>query len=241
MNTTRSTAGRLKGVSVSFLAAGLILVLAAGCASTRHVKQTEKDFSGFLGDYSQLKPGSEGQANFVYVNPAAPWKSYDKVCIRPVRLWQAADPESELGSLSFEDKQTLVNSLHAALAAELGKNFKLVDKPAPGVLVINAAITEAGAAKPVVNLLSTLTPIGLVIGAGKTVVTGKSSGVGSVSVEAEFADGGTGARVMAVVDSRAGTKRIGAKFGDSWSDVHAAFAFWSGKVDARLVALKGGK
>lgn len=240
MNTTQSSAGLRKGVLVSFLASGLILAFAAGCSTPRHVKQTEKDFSGFLGDYSQLKPGAEGQANFVYVNPVAPWKSYDKVCIRPVSLWQAEDPESSLGSLSFDDKQTLVNSLHTALARELGKNFKLVDKPAPGVLVINAAITEAGKAKPVMNLLSTITPIGLVVGAGKTVVTGKSTGVGSVSVEAEFVDGGTGARVMAVVDSRAGTKKIGAKFGDSWSDVYQAFEFWSGKIDARLVSLKSG-
>jgi hypothetical protein len=240
VKTFPSIAGRRKGALVSFLAAGLILALAAGCASTRHVKQSEKDFSGFLGDYSQLQPGAEGQANFVYANPSAPWKSYDKVYIRPVQLWQAESEQSSLGSVSFEDKQMLVDYLHVALAGSLSKNFKLVDKAGPGVLVVSAAVTEAGAAKPVVNLLSTVTPVGLVIGAGKAAVTGKSPGVGSVSVEAEFTDGVSGKRVLAVVDSRAGTKRVGAKFGDTWSDVHEAFKFWSEKVNARLVSLKSG-
>lgn len=240
MNTNQSITGRRKGVLASFLAAGLILALAAGCSTTRNVKQTEKDFSGFLGDYSKLKAGASGEANFVYINAAAPWKSYDKVCIRPVELWQAGNPESSLGSLSFEDKQMLVNSLHTAVAGALGKNFTLVDKPGPGVLVVHAALTEAGASKPVMNLLSTVVPVGMVVNAGKALITGKGAGVGSVSVEAEFVDGATGARVWAVVDSRAGTKALRTKFSGSWADVHHAFEFWSGKIDARLVSLKSG-
>lgn len=240
MTIRSTTTGRRKGVLVSLLTAGLLLAVAAGCTSTKQTKQSEKDFSGFLGDYSKLQQGAEDQANFVYVNPTAPWKSYNKVYIRPVELWQAESEKSSLSSLSNEDKQMLVDSLHVALAGSLGKNFKLVDKVGPDVLVVRAAITEAGAAKPVVNLLSTITPVGLVVGAGKTVVTGKSSGVGYVSVEAEFMDGASGTRVLAVVDARAGTKRIGAKFGDTWSDVHEAFKFWSDKIDARLVSLKSG-
>jgi len=43
--------------------------------------------SGFLGDYSQLKPGNAGQAQLVYINPDAKWSDYSKVILEPVELW----------------------------------------------------------------------------------------------------------------------------------------------------------
>ncbi|MBC8040854.1 MAG: hypothetical protein H7Y06_09950, partial [Opitutaceae bacterium] len=49
MNTTHSAFGRRLGTSL--LAAGLLLAGLTACNTTRQVKQSEKDFSGFLGDY----------------------------------------------------------------------------------------------------------------------------------------------------------------------------------------------
>jgi hypothetical protein len=37
--------------------------------------------SGFLGDYSQLQPGQEGQTALVYINPNAQWSKYNKVIL----------------------------------------------------------------------------------------------------------------------------------------------------------------
>jgi Protein of unknown function (DUF3313) len=42
--------------------------------------------SGFLGDYSQLKPGNEGQSALVYINPNAQWSKYTKVILDPVQF-----------------------------------------------------------------------------------------------------------------------------------------------------------
>ena len=40
--------------------------------------------TGFLGnDYSLLKPGQEGQAALVYLNPNVRWSQYDKVMLEP--------------------------------------------------------------------------------------------------------------------------------------------------------------
>lgn len=241
MNTTHPSTSRHNRVAFLFAAAGLLLAGLTACSTTRHVSQTQKDFSGFLVDYSMLKPGAEGQANFVYINQAAPWKTYGKVYIKPIGLWKSEDPESALGSLSKDDQQLLVNSLHTALADKLGKNFVLVNKAEPGVLVINAAITDAGASKPAVNILSTVIPVGMVVNAGKTAITGKGTGVGSVAIEASITDGGTGQRVIAVVDERAGTKALRTKFDGAWGDVYHVFDFWSQKLDERLVSLKAGK
>lgn len=241
MNIIRSIAGLRHRAPVSLLCAGLVFAGLTACSTTRQVSQTPKDFSGFLVDYSMLKPGAEGQANFVYINETAPWKTYGKVYIKPIQLWKSADPESALGSLSKDEQQLLVNSLHTALADKLGKNFVLVNKAEPGVLVINAAITDAGASKPVINILSTIVPIGMVVNAGKTAITGKGTGVGSVAIEASITDGGTGQRVIAVVDERAGTKALRTKFDGAWGDVYHVFDFWSQKLDERLVSLKAGK
>lgn len=245
MNTSpvseiKSTAGRRHRVLASFLTAALILAGVTGCNTTQQVRQSSKDFSGFLGDYSQLQPGQKGEPNFIYSNPDAPWQTYAKVCIRPVELWKSPDSSSSIGSLSPDDQQMLVNALHTALAGALNRNFILVDQPGPGVLVLHAAITDAGASKPVMNLLSTVIPVSRVINAGKTAVTGKGTGVGSFSVEAEISDGATGRRVLAMVDSRAGTKALRTKFSGSWGDAYQVFDFWSQELDARLVALKSG-
>ncbi len=240
MNTTQSTAGGRRRLLASFLAAGLLLAGLTACTTTHQVKQSDKDFSGFLGDYSQLKPGADGQANFIYINQAASWKTYSQVYIKPVQLWKSADPASALGSLSPDDQQMLVNYLHTAVASALGKDFPLASQPGPGVLVISVAITDAGTSMPVVNLVSTVLPVGWVLSGAKTAITGKGAGVGAVSIEADFTDGQTGQRVAAIVDSRAGGKALRTKFDGTWGDVKLSFDWWANQADARLLELKSG-
>jgi len=236
---TASTTGRRRSLA-AFLTVGLLLAGLTACNTTHQVRESDKDFSGFLGDYSQLKPGAEGQANFLYVDKSADWKNYTKIYIKPIELWQSADPASNLGSLALEDQQMLVSYLHTSLANTLGKDFTLVGQAGPGVLVIHGAITDAGKSKAVMNVISSVVPVSMVLSAGKTALTGKGSGVGSVSIEVEFCDGQTGQRVAAIVDSRAGTKAVRTKFDGTWSDVKMSFDWWAAQADARLLKLKSG-
>ncbi len=64
-----------------------IVLLAAiglvGCAASG-MKDVEQ--SGFLQDYSQLKPGTDDQAALVYMKPGVDFKSYSKIMFERVTV-----------------------------------------------------------------------------------------------------------------------------------------------------------
>jgi hypothetical protein len=244
MNTTMTlnqpTAGRCGKLMTGIIAAGLLLGSLTGCDTTKQVSETPKDFSGFLGDYSLLEKGGDGQANYVYFDHAADWSKYTKIYIKPIELWKSNDPDSPFGKMSPEDQQKLVSFFNTALANALEKNFQIVDQPGPDTLVVHGALTEAKKSWPVLNLVSTVYPAALLISYGKQAITGTGSFVGKVMVEAEFTDGVTGKRVAAVVDERAGTKALRTKFDGSWGDVQLSFDWWANRLDKRLDLLKTG-
>ncbi|HEX3857440.1 MAG TPA: DUF3313 domain-containing protein [Verrucomicrobiae bacterium] len=222
-------------------AAGLLAGALTGCSTTKQVSQNEKDFSGFLGDYSMLQKGDGNEANYIYIDKNVNFAKYTKVYIKPIELWKSDEPDSALGKLSPENQQMLISFFNTELADSLGKDFQIVDHPdGPDVLVIHGAITDAGKSKPVLNLFSTVYPAALVLSYAKQAFTGTGTGVGKVMVEAEFTDGATGQRVAAIVDERAGTKALRTKFDGSWGDVKLAFDWWAQRLDARLELLKKG-
>ena len=74
---------------ISLLAAALLSVAVAsqaGCAAVRGRRDAPAR-SGFLGEYSQLKPRKGFEVHDVYINPAARWKSYDAIYIDTVTFW----------------------------------------------------------------------------------------------------------------------------------------------------------
>jgi hypothetical protein len=221
-------------------AAGLLAAGLAGCDTTKQVSETPKDFSGFLGDYSLLEKGGDGQANYVYFDHAVDWSKYTKIYIKPVELWKSNDPDSPFGKMSHENQEKLASFFQTSLDNALQKNFQIVDQPGPNTLVVHGALTEAKKSWPVANLVTTVYPAALLLSYGKQAITGTGSFVGKVMVEAEFTDGVTGQRVAAAVDERAGTKALRTKFDGSWGDVQLSFDWWANRLDLRLQLLKTG-
>ena len=234
--TTGGT-GRALRLTSQLLIAGLLLGLAA-CKTTRQYSVDEQ--SGFLGDYSQLKKGEKGAANYVYFDHSANWAKYTKIWIKPIELWHSDDPDSPLGGLSKESQQMLVDTCYASLYEALTNNFQIVDHGGPDVLIIHAALTEAKKSKPVIDLVSSVYLPLKVISWGKRMITGTDIGVGKVVAEAEFLDGETNQRIAAAMDARAGSKALRTKFNGWWGDVKLAFDWWGERIDKRLVALKKG-
>jgi hypothetical protein len=243
MNTTMTTnensgARRLKFLS-GILAAGLLLGL-TGCSTTRQQTKETPEPSGFLGDYSQLHEGTNGQARLVYFAPAVNWAKYTKIWIKPIELWNSGDPDSPMGKISTENQQHLIDLLHTALDTVLRTNYTMVDQGGPDVLVIHAAITDAKKAKPVIGLVSSIYVPLKVISFGKQELLGTGIGVGSVTIEAELLDGQTNERLCAVVDSRSGTMALRTKLGGYWGDVDKSFEWWAERLNTRLTEAKAG-
>ena len=139
MNSTGSA--RPWKLLAGLVAAGLLLGGLTACRTTKQVGESEKDFSGFLGDYSLLKKGDGKEANYIYIDQSADWAKYTKIYIKNIDLWHSNDSNSPLGKLSREQQQMLVNFAHTALAEALGKDFQMVDQAGPDTLVIHGAIT----------------------------------------------------------------------------------------------------
>ena len=63
-----------------------MMVSVVGCAETK--KGTGVRASGFLGDYSVLRKGGKGEAEFVYQNPNVNWTRYRSIQLDPVTYWR---------------------------------------------------------------------------------------------------------------------------------------------------------
>jgi hypothetical protein len=208
-------------------------VMLPGCATTY---QAEPEQSGFLGDYSLLKKGAEGEASLVYRkydNDHAKWRSYSQILLEPVQIWKGKNTE-----LNKEDAEYLAKIAWSRLDAELRKDYKMASGPGDGVLRIQVAITEADATVPVVDLITTLYPGTRLISEGKRWAVGTESFVGTASVEAKVTDSQSGEVLGAAVDRRGGGKYVTKGF-QKWTDVEEAFTFWAKQLRWRLCLERG--
>ncbi len=116
----------------------LFAVLANGCGGDP--EQPRVTPSGFLGDYSQLAPGRQGQARLIYINPESDFSLYDKIVIDPVTIWDTK--RSAPMTSPPPDRRRMAERFEAALRSQLGQEFGLVDAAKPGTLRIRMAITR---------------------------------------------------------------------------------------------------
>ena len=207
-----------------------------GCATTQQADTAKR--SGFLIDYSSLKPGKGDEALLTYRNPRANWSRYKKVLIDPVAIYTA--PNAELRSDSREEQAALATYFAAALRQELGKHFTIVTTRGPDVLRIRTALTDADQSEVLLDTVSTVMPIGLALSTLKRATTGSDSAVGFAQAEAEVVDAQTFTRLAAAVDKRYGTKALRSKFG-SWNHAKEAMDYWAAQLASRLVELGAGK
>jgi hypothetical protein len=222
------------------LAAFLLLGLNS-CKTTRKLtKESHNQPSGFLGDYSQMKPGTNGQANLIYFPPGGNWAKYTKIWIKPIELWKSDHPKSPINRVSPENRQKLIDLFHTALYNTLSDNYTMVETGGPDVLIIRAAITDFMRSKPVIGAVSAIYIPIKVISLGKQTLEGTAIGVGSVTIEAEFLDGETNERLAAALDARSGTMAIRSKFTGTFGDIDKSFKWWAERLKTRLAEEKSG-
>lgn len=209
----------------------VIAVALAGCGSSRPVRDVQPQ--GFLGDYSRLTPGAEGEAALRYINPDVQWASYDKVIVAPVTVWQSP----ATANIPEADLKTAADHLYAQLRQELGKDFQLVDQPGPGTLRVEAALTGARAANQAMVAVSSVVPIGAAISGTYEYVTGKPTFQGEAAVEAKITDAQSGEMLVAAVDERMGGRSLSSAT-SKWTDVDNILAYWAQQTRLRLCELQ---
>ena len=141
--------------AIGLTGTGLALAL-GGCAATHQAREAKP--SGFLRDYSQLRPGGKDEALLVYIRPGVNWRRYDKMLIEPVVIWHDAARTGFLQDVPKEEAQVLADYLDASLRESLKKDYTLVERPGPGVLRLRVAITEAEGSTVPLDVASTVIP-----------------------------------------------------------------------------------
>lgn len=209
-----------------WIGVALVVALLAGCAASG-MKTVE--ITGFLGDYSQLQPGTGDQAALVYIKPGVNLKPYDKLMFeRFVVLLADSATTREIDPAMLKE---LTDYYQNAVFNAVKGGYEIVDQPGPGVLRVRVAITELKPSNPTSNTLSCIVPVGLAVSAAAKATSGDNLGTGEAGTEMELLDSVTGERLAAVVDKRQGGKGM---FRGKWDDTKEAFDFWAKRFRQRL-------
>jgi len=209
----------------------LTSLLITGCMAGG-MKDVEK--TGFLGDYSQLKPGGEDRAALVYVKQGVDFKPYDKIMFE--RVLVQLSPEAESRTIDPEILKEMTDYFQQALINAVKDGYTQVDKPGPNTLRVRVAITDVKPSKPISNTMSSIIPIGMVVSAGTKLVSDDNLGTGEAAAEMDVLDAMTGERLAAAVDRRQGGKMA---FRGKWTDTKDAFDHWAERFRVRLDEMRG--
>jgi hypothetical protein len=186
-----------------------------------------QEFSGFLRDYSKLKPNEKlGGDALTYVNPDK-MKSlhrYVAIVVDPVEVYVATNADASL--IPDRGREAVAKYFEHALVEAVSDAFPVVESPGPLVLRLRSAIIGidlGGKMAPLDQPGMTAKPL------ERAIVLEK------VSVEMELVDSETGERIAAAVDKA--TLGAGAEVGsenfsrlERFNEAKIAFDQWAGRV-----------
>jgi hypothetical protein len=225
-----------------------LLSLVSGCASTGDAQKGPK-YSGFLQDYSQLKPEAEGSSAEKWVNPKADMKKYKKFIIERITVMLKDDAQYK--GIDPDSMKAMTDYLHDAIVKELGTDYPVVTDPGPDVMRLRIAVTDLVPTKTAVTVIVLLTPYAtvgdLASGAASKGGAGSAPYLGHAGIEAEGIDSETLKPVFMYVEQRFGKKYDPENPGSyfeaykEWGYVKQAFDYWAKKFRTRLDEINGRK
>ncbi|HXK55654.1 MAG TPA: DUF3313 domain-containing protein [Gammaproteobacteria bacterium] len=220
--------------ALTLMAAVIMVSALAGCSGSMHARNVDLK-NAFLVNPSMYKEGPSDGSLYRYVKPGLDIKQYSKILVDPVLIVK----EAELDEGQRENYQKLADNAYIYLTSELGNDYEIVKKPGPGAMRLQFAIIDADSSKPVRNLLSSASPIGIGVGAVTYGVTGKPSGVGEITVEMKVTDAKSGDLLGAALDRRVGDKNpVGII--DTWYNADEALQYWAKQIRFVLCRERGG-
>lgn len=225
-----------------------ILALLAGCQSTAGPAGTASgtappngvtepggsaQFSGFLGDYSQLKPAADREGVLIFIDRSADYRPYKKVMFDPVQLYVTPNPESP--EIPRDELQRMSDGLVRSFTMALEPEYQVVTQPGPDVLRVRTAITGIQAAKPPAGLVDYI-PIKALFNVGRAAL-GAAPRVAEMAAEIEVLDAG-GRRVAAATATRTGEATLPQGGQITWNELQAINDYWARSFRQRLDELR---
>jgi hypothetical protein len=218
----------------------IVAVMLSLCACATGGKQSTADFNPadhFLGsDYAKLQAVPELKGGLSWRSPEFKPADYTAMYIEPVKLWNA-ESMVKVSGLKMSDLELLATYFHDVLTrVPDGQKLQLAAQPGPGVISVQAAVVEVEASSPVSNALTSVVPVGILLSAGKQMVTGQAMGVGKCAVEVKFVDSATGKNLALFADTKVGKKYDSAGFSKT-GQTEEAMNEWAALLKERIDAL----
>jgi hypothetical protein len=175
-------------------------VLALGACTSSQVDPGE--YSGFLKDYSQLKPekSATGAPVMRWITADLDPTRYTQVYVEPSQFYPMPQPTAVVSSQAL---QSISRYYDTALKRELGKDLPLAQGPGPGTIVVRPAITAVYTSTEGLQPYEII-PIALVAAAVNTAAGGRDQNV-VIATELAFLDGDSKKIVGQLVRKGSGT------------------------------------
>ncbi|WP_374189538.1 DUF3313 domain-containing protein [Erwinia sorbitola] len=177
------------------LVAGLatLCVVLAGCSSK--VADTTQ-YSGYLADYSKLKPteSPSGHQTLRWVSPDFKLSDYRGIYYTPVVYYPAAKPTARVSQATLDKVRAYLDQ---QLKTAVAERKPLVNQAGPGTLVMKTAITAVNAENQDMKFYEVV-PVAAVV-ASTMAASGHRTQNSVLFLEAELLDAKTGKPVVEVV------------------------------------------
>src|SRR5215472_12760332 len=166
------------------LIAGISLVPSAGAQTSGASDSSVPNASGFLQDYTRLKPVPQKEGRYAWAAADAELRQYTKFMLPPMEIW--IDRDAPYRGLSADVVQRIASIYQTSFARVLAPEFPVVDQPGPGVASCRFAITGVTPVRPALRPID-IVPIRAAFNFVRA-ATGTSAQVARVSAEIECVD-----------------------------------------------------
>jgi hypothetical protein len=191
--------------------------------------------SGFLPDYSRLKPVPGKPGRLAWLAPDPELRGYNRFILQPLTI--TIDPDAQYRGLEADVMQRLAAIYQTAFARVLSPEYPVVDQPGPGVALCRFAITGVTPVSPQFrprDALPFMAAFNVVRAA-----SGASARVARVSAEIECEDSLTQKLLLEAVVTGVGTKQFAENQPIMWSEVEPVLSGWAQDFKDRLNTAQG--
>ena len=189
------------------------LIVLQGCATA------PRPTGYFAGDI-ELQPDPEDGSLLWWENPDFNWHHYSKVMLDPISV--RIDAATVDRKFKPQEIASLSRDFKDAVAEKLGPE-RVATTPGPDVLRIRAAITDIDTSSPMLNLVT-------------TAIAFVPMDMGGASIEVEFLDSVSGARLAAMADRKTGTPVQVISSFKRFGQTRAVFDQWAAELKSALAS-----
>jgi len=215
-------------------AAAIALAGCAGSPTTQGSTAAPISNSGFLSDYSKLRPLEGADGTYRYIDGSANLKPYNKILIDPVQVFVTPGPDYK--GVQPDVLKRMTDAFRMEFVGAMLSGYQVVEQPGPDVLRIRLAITGVQPVKPDLGVTDFI-PIKAVFNVARD-AAGSAPQVAEMSAEAEVLDA-NGRVVGAAVSTRKAGKTLPQGDKITWADLQAIAATWAKGLRQQVDSARG--